>query len=312
MNFNTIDHKIDRRCLISIRGEDEIFEIMKENIQKYNVFLYKNEGKMFLQVYIEKKSFAPRFFSMIKLISTFRETENYYSVMVDITENSGVGIIKELLSIRSITLGETYLLGNRIYLTFRYHHDYSISLTTKLIKWIDRKENIRIENIRHSKTFIEGMTLLDKSLPLTVIQTSTIMPEGHGPLYEIARQYPETVTEVDVRSMSITSIKCLSYAQQKIEILEISTVSDRDFIYETIELSGSLMDRVLKLNELRIPRLATILELKNGRLFNTTIVPSENSDEYIGIYSKFMKNVSQYDPRIEIYSNINEKVWSML
>ena len=121
MNFNTIDHKIDRRCLISIRGEDEIFEIMKENMQKYNVFLYKNEGKMFLQVYIEKKSFAPRFFSMIKLISTFRETENYYSVMVDITENSGVGIIKELLSIRSITLGEPYLLGNRIYLTFRYH-----------------------------------------------------------------------------------------------------------------------------------------------------------------------------------------------
>jgi hypothetical protein len=45
MNFNIIDHKIDRRCLISIRGEDEIFEIMKENIQKYNVFLYKNEGK---------------------------------------------------------------------------------------------------------------------------------------------------------------------------------------------------------------------------------------------------------------------------
>jgi hypothetical protein len=95
--------------------------------------------KMFLQVYIEKKSFAPRFFSMIKLISTFRETENYYSVMVDITENSGVGIIKELLSIRSITLGETYLLGNRIYLTFRYHHDYSIPLTTKLDQ-MDRQE----------------------------------------------------------------------------------------------------------------------------------------------------------------------------
>ena len=275
-------------------------------------FYIKMRVKCSYRFTLKRSLLLPDFFSMIKLISTFRETENYYSVMVDITKNSGVGIIKELLSIRSITLGETYILGNRIYLTFRYHHDYSIQLTTELIKWMDNEDRLRIENVRHSRTFIEGMNLTDKSLPLTVVQTSTLMPDGQGPLYDIARIYPETVTEVDVRSMSITSIKCISYAQQKIEIPEIGIISDRDYIYEIIELSGSLMDRVLKLNELRIPRLATMLELKNGRLFNITIVPSENSDEYIAIYSKFMKNASQYDPRIEIYSNINEKVWTML
>jgi hypothetical protein len=312
VNFEIIDHKIDRRCLISIQGEDEIFEMMKDNVQKYNVFLYKFEGKLFLQVYIEKKSFTPRFFSMIKLISTFRETDNYYSVMVDITENRGVGIIKELLSIRSITLGETYVIGNRIYLTFRYHHDYSIQLTTELIKWMDNEHRLRIENVRHSRTFIDGMSMLNRTLPLKIIQTSTLMPDGHGPLYDIARKYPDTVTEVDVRSMSIMSIKCISYATKKIMIPRIDIISEENCIYETIELSGSLMDRVLKLNELRIPRLATILELRNGRLFNTTIVPAENADEYITIYSKFMKNSSQYDPRIDLYSNINENVWSML
>ncbi len=312
MDFSIIDRKIDRRCLISVHGDGEIFDMMKGNTAKYNVFLYEYGKKLFLQVYIDKESLSSRLFSAIKLISTFRETDNYYSIMIDVTKNSGVGIIRELLSIRSFTLGETYLLGNRIYFTFRYHHDYSIALSKALIKWVDREGKIRIENVRHPRTFIDAMVLLNNSLALTIVQTSTLMPEGEGILYEIARKYPETITEVDVRSMSITSIKCISYALQKIDIPEIGVVSDRDLIYESVELSGSLMDRVLKLNELRIPRLATFLELKNGRLFNTTIVPSENIDEYIGVYSKFMKNASPYDPRIEIISAVKEEVWSML
>lgn len=312
MNTGIIDGKLNRRCHIKVLQSSGLFELLKLYDERMETYFFVEEKTASIQIYLQKKFTEAGHLSILKNRTDLLDLGNYFSITEDIGNYNGNGVVKDILEIPSVIVADSYLMGNELHFIFKYHSNYGKKISDALSHGMLKSPDIYVEEIGQPRKFMDDMMEINKENPLVVFQSSSVLPNETGILFDVAREYPDTVTEIDPRSITIGGLRAISYATQAIHIQNITEISKDTFIYETRQLVSVMMKRREELIKHRIPRMAAILELRGDRIFNTTFLPEASAKMNMNIYLNTDFKIKKYNPRIEVYSRLSDDIWEYL
>ncbi|EQD26274.1 hypothetical protein B1B_19618, partial [mine drainage metagenome] len=240
------------------------------------------------------------------------EKRSYYSITERINNVEGMQIIARLIETPSVALNDTYLLKDELYMDFRFHRNKLHEVNDILSEVIGTNNNFRVVKLTHSRMLRDRMEAMHSQTPLAVVRYSVPILDDSPLLKYIVANDPDTVAEIEGRSLSEKGIKVLLYTTKPIDNEGVEVISGEDNIYETYVYEKSLVEGRKMGNDARIPRIAFFLTLEGDRLYDTTFVPAAEADEYIAIMMRILMTDHGSHPMLEYYSVLSDEVWGWI
>lgn len=312
MNTALIDGKLDRSLHLKMTHKGGIFDLLKLHPERMESYFMKDVNSAKLQIYIPTAEIENGHIRAIKNRKDLIDSGQFSSIMENMKNYENFKVVIDILNVPSVIIVDSYLMGNQTHFIFKYHSNFGREISEILCRCLEECEDFSIESMTRPGGFRQEIMHINEFVPLFAFQTSSVIPEEMGPLFEVARKYPGTVTEVEPRSITIYGVRAISYGTGPMDVDGLSIISKDSFIYETRQLDSVMMKRRQELNRHRIPRISTVLELRGNRIFNTTIIPESSARLQLSIYLKTEFQLRQFDPKIEIYSRVDEKIWGHL
>ena len=122
MRITEVGRRIDMRCILAVKQSSGLFSITAMSEEQIPAYAFNDNGKTFLQLFIHKDSAETRKLSAILSRPDMVEKKSYYSVTERVNNVKEMKILSELLEISSVVMNNTYLMGDELFLDFRYHH----------------------------------------------------------------------------------------------------------------------------------------------------------------------------------------------
>ena len=312
MNTSLIDGKLDRCVHLKITHKKGVFDLLRLYNGRLETYYLKETNTTNLQIYIPGAAMENGRLSALKSRKDLLNLGSFYTIVEDISKYYNFNIIVKILNIPSVLTMDSYLIGNDAHFVFKYHSNFGKQISEAISGALEDDQSVFIEEIRSLGTYKNEIMRINNSVPLIALQSSFIIPEENGALFEVALKYPDTVTEVEPRSITVYGLRAISYGSQPIAVEGMTPISEGTFVYETKQLESVMMKRRQELNRRRIPRISTILELRSNRIFNTTIIPEASAKVQLATYLKTDFQAKKLEPKLEFYSRMNEDTWNYL
>ncbi len=312
LNSAMIDRKLDRYLHVKIVQHNGIFELLKLHPTRLDIYFMDEPDVTTLQIYIPKTYTDTGHLSILRYRDNIVDIGDFFSIEENIQPYESFKVIINIMKIPSVIISDSYLVGNESHFIFKFHSIFSRDVTETLASSVVEDENVSIIEIRLPGRYRDEIMSINSMKPLVVFQSSSIFPSENGTLFEVGRRYPETITEVEPRSLTVNGVRAISYAKERLDVEGLKIISKEDHIYETRQLESVMMKRRKELNRQRIPRIATILDLRGNRIFNTTILPKAYAKIHLKTYLKTDFQYKQFEPKIELYSEISDTVWDYI
>ncbi len=312
MNSAMIDGKLDRYLHVKIVQHNGIFDLLKLHPTRLDIYFMDEPTVTSLQIYIPKTYTDTGHLSILRYRDNIVDIGDFFSIEENIQPYESFKVIRNIMKIPSVIISDSYLVGNEAHFIFKFHSNFSRNVTDTLAFSVVEDDNVSIVEIRLPGKFRDEIMSINSMNPLIVFQSSSIFPSESGSLFEVGRRYPETITEVEPRSLTVFGVRTISYGKEKLVVEGLEVISEEDHIYEARQLESVMMKRRQELNRQRIPRVATILELRGDRIFHTTILPKAYAKIHLNTYLKTDFQIKQLEPKIELYSEISDTVWDYI
>ncbi|MHB8396814.1 MAG: hypothetical protein ACYDAZ_06680 [Thermoplasmataceae archaeon] len=312
MRITEVDRRIDIRCILAVRQNSDLFSITAMSEEQIPAYAFNENGKTFLQLFFHKDSGEMRKLSAILSRPDIVEKKSYYSVTERVNNIKEMRILAELLEISSVVINNTYLVGDELFLDFRYHHSRKDKVNSVLSSLIGVSDNVRIVKLGRSSGLRERMEEIDRETPLTMVQFSVPVPKDSPSMEQIVMDYPDTVGEIESRRMTDKGVRALLHTSKPVKVKGVEEVSEKDCVYEAYLYENAFMEGRKRGNESRIPRIAYFITLEDGRLYDTTFVPTAEVEEYISILMSMAREFGKDAPILESYSPLSDDIWEWL
>ena len=312
MKISEVHAKLDRRCVIAIRQHSGIFELLARMDQRMPAYTFTEEDRTFIQLFFQKSVKPAQSMNPLLSRKDLVEKRSYYSITERINNVEGMKIIGNILEAPSVTLNDAYLLGDELYLDFRFHGSRLHEINDIFSGVIGKNHNFRIVKLTHSRTLRDRLQEMHSQTPLAVVRYSVPIPLDNPLMKYMAENHRDVVAEIEGRSVTDEGIKILLYTSKPVEHGMAEVISGEDNVYETHVYEKSLVEGRKRGNDARIPRIAFFLTLEGDRLFDKTFVPAAEADEYISIMMNSLMVDHGTHPLLEYYSELDEEVWEWL
>ncbi|MHB1439976.1 MAG: hypothetical protein ACYCSO_05260 [Cuniculiplasma sp.] len=304
--------KLDRRCVIAIRQQSGIFSIMARMEERIPAYTFKEEDKTYLRLFFPKTGKINPVMSSILSREDMTEKRSYYSVTERINNIETMRIVAKLLETPSVALNNTYLFKDELYVDFRFHRNKLHEINDLLSGVVGESHNFRVVKLTEPGNLEDRMVAIHRNTPLAIVRYSMPIPEDNAVLKYIAANDPGTVAEIEGRSISEKGIKVLLYTTKPIDLEGVNTISKEDNVFESYVYEKTLSEGRRLGNEVGIPRIAFYLTLVGDRLYDTTLVPAAEADEYIAIMMNSLMIDHGSHPLLEYYSKLEKGVWEWI
>ncbi|MHB1440017.1 MAG: hypothetical protein ACYCSO_09850 [Cuniculiplasma sp.] len=312
MKISEVYTKLDRRCVIAIRQRSGIFSIMARMEDRIPAYPFTEEDKTYIRLFFPKTGKRNPVMSSILSREDVIEKRSYYSIIERINNVEGMRIIAKLLETPSVTLNNTYLFKDELYVDFRFHRNKLHEVNDLLSEVVSDSHNFRIVKLTVPGNLKDRMEAMHSYTPLAVVKYSIPIFENNALLKYIVANDPGTVAEIEGRSLSEKGIKVLLYTTKPIVHEGVEVISKEDNVYESYVYDKSLARGRRMENEAGIPRTAFYLTLEGERLYDTTFVPAAEADEYIAIMIDSLTVDHGSHPLLEYYSKLEKGVWEWI
>ena len=312
MRITEVGRRIDMRCILAVKQSSGLFSITAMSEEQIPAYAFNDNGKTFLQLFIHKDSAETRKLSAILSRPDMVEKKSYYSVTERVNNVKEMKILSELLEISSVVMNNTYLMGDELFLDFRYHHSRKDRVNSALSSLIGVSDNVRIVKLGRSEGLRERMEEIDRETPLTMVQFSVPVPKDSPSIERIVMDYPDTVGEIESRRMTDKGVRALLHTSKPMKIKGVEEVSEKDCVYEAYLFEKAFMEGRKRGNESRVPRIAYFITLEDGRLFDTTFVPTAEAEEYVSILMSMAREFGEGAPILESYTPLCDDIWEWL
>jgi hypothetical protein len=282
---------------------------MEERIPAYT---FTEEDKTYLRLFFPKTGKNNPALSPILSRKDMIEKSSYYSVTERINNIEGMRMVARLLETPSVALNNTYLLKDELYLDFRFHKNKLHAINDLLSEVIGKNLNFRVVSLTGSSNLKDRMEAIHKRTPLAVVRYSVPIPGNNPLLRYIVANDPETVAEIEGRTLSEKGIKVILYTTKPFDQEGTEVISKEDNIYESYIYEKSIIQGRRLVNDTGIPRIAFFLTLDGDRLYDTTFVLAAEADEYVSVMMNSLMIGHGSPPMLEYYSKLNEAVWKWI
>ena len=231
---------------------------------------------------------------------------------------NNVGImngVAQILEMSSVVVNNTYLIGDELFMDFRYHSTMKHEMSELLAGIISQNDGFRIVTIGKSRSLRERMTVIHQETPVALIRFSIPLPMENETVNFIAHSGADTIAEVESRALTESGVRVLLYTDFPDRLKGdrfpgAKPVLEKDGVYEAYLSEQTLMEGRRRTNEARIPRIAYFLTIEDGRLMDTTFVPAAEADDYISILMSLAGRENGLV--LEDYSPLHEDMWNWL
>lgn len=306
-----MDGKLSCGISLSIRLTGEIFNLLKYMDDRIETFLYEEGDRLFIHLYFRKTTENYGKYNLILSHKSLRESKFFFTVSEEIKNPKYLNFLKEILNFPSVVLAGTFMKDGSLFILFRYHENYKSQLNSMLNSYMLNNNDVEISEIRKSHTFKDRMMRINKSAPLSVLQTSSRYISNELISY-VYKNSPGFIAELEGRGLTSEGVRALIYAESELNYRGLNTISGSQHIYEARHYESLFLERRQLANQDRIPRIAILFTVKEDRAYITTFLPVEEMDNYMRIYSRTLSKETSYEPKIEVLSEVKEDVWNWL
>ncbi|MCL4332385.1 MAG: hypothetical protein M1148_03500 [Candidatus Thermoplasmatota archaeon] len=312
MRISELDGRIDRRCVIAIKQQDGVFKLLSKNNTVVPTYIFSEDGKLFLQLFFPKTIFSKEQISRTFSQSDLQEKRSYYSVAERINNVTGMKEIGRIFELPSVVVNNSYLLGDEVYIDFRFHSSQRQQVNKILAKFVIPIGNFRLIELSTPNTMRGRLDLIHNQTPVSLIRFSIPNSIDDPVLQYISKHDPDAVVEVENRSLNGKGLKVLVHLSRKLEDGVPNSREITPFVFETYVDNKILIEARKRANDHRIPRIAFFLSIEGNCLIDTTFVPTSLADEYLDIMMSMTDFTKDIPISLDYFSDLRESVWEWL
>ena len=304
--------RLDRRCVIAIILRGGIFDLMVRMEETIPAYVFSDSDSTYLQLFFQKGISRTSTINSILSRKDLVEKRSYFSLTEKLESRKRIHIINELNRIPSVTISNTYVLKNELFIDFRFHHSKLLQVNAMLSNFIGKQPDFRIVTMSISATLREKLETIHSQTKLSIARFSTALPQGNEIVSYIGNNHLDAVAEIDGRVLSEKGVKVILYTEKPVEVPGIGVISKVDNIYEFYGRQDPLIEARRLGNEAKIPRAAFFMTIENNRLHDITFIPTSEADEFLEIMMHLRTSGGQGPPVLEYYSELNPDLWNWL
>ncbi len=313
MKISEAYEKLDRRLAVAISQKDTgIFKIISRLAGRIPVYLFHEDGGMYVQLFFSKAQPPKGNLSPILAREDLVEKTGYYAISEKMSNEGVMEGVFRIQKTDSVTMDDSFYLDGTLHLTFRFHSSVSKEINNILSDYISGEDSFRIIYLKGSESLKDRIMHIDSETPVSLVKYSLDLPGSLTALGAASNSGKNVVMEMRERDVFNEGIRVLLYSNEKPRIDGIKTISSNENIYELSVYEKTQVEARKKTNQLGIPRIAFFLTVEEGRLVDTTFLPTAEADEYVSVLFTLDERLLGSRPLLEQYEPVDESIWEWI
>ncbi|MCL4328967.1 MAG: hypothetical protein M1151_07175 [Candidatus Thermoplasmatota archaeon] len=312
--ISEVDRKLDKMCVLALHQESPWFRMASRMEKPAPAYIFSESDKTMLQIDYPRDQLRKQDISAIMANPAGMEKRTYLTITERINNVKHFSIVSEIMDLPSVVATNSYLSGQELFVSFRFHRSVQDDLEVHLATLFGINGRARIAYMGKSPGIVSMLDRLNAETPISIVQVSLDLSSENTsdhPMLTAAGSGAEILGEADLRNSADGGARTIIYSKQRLGI-PFPTLSEEDFIYESRTNIATFMEGRRMGNEARIPRLAVFLRVLKDRLVETTFIPTTEAGDYISQLFHMMSTRKKSQLRLEVFSPLQKGAWTWL
>ena len=275
MHFADIDKILDRRVVLTMKQDNEIFLASREIEARIPINILEEENKKYMLINF------PSSFGEVQKNRIFlkkydaKNIGSHYVIRERINHVEKWKYIQEIMNLPSVVVNRINLKGGLIAFYFRYHHSVKNKISNILSNYTDGDDG-QIETMDPSPGILKILDRLDQFYSLGMVQVSIPLTEEERTLVGFVRD--DFIGESTNNLISGNGINAIVYTGETVENPQLNEIYGESGLYGMNLIDNTLQGWREKLNRIPVIRFRQFLRIRNDNLHILTLLPYSQTD----------------------------------
>ncbi len=311
MKISDIDKKLDKRIILKVKQNTELFHTTSKLDIKLPSYVYGMEGTSWISTYFPKNLKAN---NVLLFLDKFKAVEREESYVIDsrINNKKDLAIIGKFMELPSFIINRADISSGFLNVYARFHHSQMNEVSKLLSLYTEDKENSRVEWLGPTRGIMKAGDVINSEYPISLITCKIELTQEDENLKNVLFE-PETMGELKSSEEKNGMMKAVIYTDHRIirEIDGLIPVSEDDFIYE-LSFTNQLLKEARDLaNDNHIMRIRSFIRESEGKIHFSVFVPRANIYE---LSSLIFDLAREHDGEVQIENLMpySPDVWDLI
>ncbi|MHB8371929.1 MAG: hypothetical protein ACYDAO_02150 [Thermoplasmataceae archaeon] len=282
MKWDDIDTKVSYRCVISIKGDSELFKFSEKYKISTPIILRRENQNVLITMLFDKRNGVLRNTEMFSKLLHAEDRGDKYFVKYVLEEGNELSIIKDILSTPSVIMNYLHLESDKVLVDFRFHKSMVCNISEILFTYFKISDKIDIDRFIPDSGIFSFLNDINTNKELSIVEFSFLPMEDDI----IFRTLSKNDGWGEIQKIPGIEYFALLYLRSQIKIMEgVNLISENDLIYQTTGNNLSFQ-KIRKLsNNALIYRAEHLIRVAENRIFVSVFIPTKQVSEFLSIIS---------------------------
>ncbi len=305
MDFGDIDRVLDRRMVLTMKQDNEIFQASREVNARIPVTISDEEGKKFLYINFPGSFGEPQKNRIFLKRYDAKNIGSHYVIKSRINHVDKWRYINDLINVPSVVVNRINLKDGLLAFYFRYHHSVKNRISCILSKYTDGEEG-QIESIGPSPGLLSILDRMQEVFTLGMIQIS--MPVDDN------KDFSEHFLKEGYISESASNIhldhglKAVIYTGSRVDDKTLVEIDGNSGIYSVNFEDPILTEWRNRMMEIPVIRFRQFMRVEGNELKVITLLPYSQMDQAYRSFFQTMEGTGRDDISLDFSLKYNREI----
>ncbi|MHB8360794.1 MAG: hypothetical protein ACYDDC_03210, partial [Thermoplasmataceae archaeon] len=177
MKWDDIDTKVSYRCVISIKGDSELFKFSEKYKISTPIILRRENQNVLITMLFDKRNGVLRNTEMFSKLLHAEDRGDKYFVKYVLEEGNELSIIKDILSTPSVIMNYLHLESDKVLVDFRFHKSMVCNISEILFTYFKISDKIDIDRFIPDSGIFSFLNDINTNKELSIVEFSFLPME---------------------------------------------------------------------------------------------------------------------------------------
>lgn len=305
MHFADIDKILDRRMVLTMKQDNEIFQASKEIEARIPINILEEDDKKYILI-----NFPGSFGEVQKNKIFLKKYEaknigSHYVIKERINHVDKWKYINEIMNVPSVVVNRINLKQGLIAFYFRFHHSVKNVISNILSNYTDGEDGW-IETMDQTPGILKILDRLDQFYSLGMIQVSVPLSEEERK--EVGFIRDDFIGESKNNFRSGNGISAIVYTGGVINNPHLDEIDGNYGLYSMNLEDQTLLGWREKLNTIPVIRFRQFVRIRNNELHILTLLPYSQIDLAYGAFFEEIGEINRHDATLYFASKYDRNI----
>ncbi|MCL6014219.1 MAG: hypothetical protein M1323_01160 [Candidatus Thermoplasmatota archaeon] len=305
MDFGDIDRVLDRRMVLTMKQDNEIFQASREVNARIPVTISDEQGKKFLFINFPGSFGEPQKNRIFLKKYDAKNIGTHYVIKSRINHVDKWKYINDLINVPSVVVNRINLKDGLLAFYFRYHHSVKNRISCILSKYTDGEEG-QIETIGPTPGLISIMDRMHEVFTLGMIQIS-IPVNDHRNFNEkfLKEGY---ISESSNNIHSGHGLSAIIYTGSAVDDNTLNVIDSKSGIYSVNFEDPMLTEWRNRMMDIPVIRFRQFMRIVDNELKVITMLPYSQIDQAYRSFFQTMEKTGNEDISLDFSLKYNREI----